>query len=73
MAQLSKVLKRVRWASASSFSPSVPAVAGCLFVRTAAYMHLIQGRGKQVGSMNEESQVRGCYNITFICTKQETV
>ena len=21
-----------------------------------------------VGSMNEESQVRGCYNITFICT-----
>ena len=24
--------------------------------------------GKQVGSMNEESQVRGCYNITFICT-----
>ena len=29
-------------------------------------------RGKQVGSMNEESQVRGCYNITFICTNQET-
>ena len=28
---------------------------------------------KQVGSMNEESQVRGCYNITFICTNQETV
>ena len=24
--------------------------------------------GKQVGSMNEEPQVRGCYNITFICT-----
>ena len=24
--------------------------------------------GKQVGSMDEESQVRGCYNITFICT-----
>ena len=25
--------------------------------------------------MNEESQVRGCYNITFICTptNQETV
>ena len=22
----------------------------------------------QVGSMNEESQVRGCYNITFVCT-----
>ena len=22
--------------------------------------------GKQVGSMNEEPQVRGCYNITFI-------
>ena len=21
--------------------------------------------GKQVGSMDEESQVRGCYNITF--------
>ena len=31
--------------------------------------------GKQVGSMNEELQVRGCYNITFICTptNQETV
>ena len=29
--------------------------------------------GKLVGSMNEESQVRGCYNITFICTNQETV
>ena len=24
--------------------------------------------GKQVGSMDEESQVRGCCNITFICT-----
>ena len=24
--------------------------------------------GKQVGSMTEESQVSGCYNITFICT-----
>ena len=23
--------------------------------------------------MNQESQVRGCYNITFICTNQETV
>ena len=32
-------------------------------------------RGKQAGSMDEESQVRGCYNITFICTptNQETV
>ena len=29
--------------------------------------------GKQVGSMDEESQVRGCYNITFIDTNQETV
>ena len=31
--------------------------------------------GKQVGSMDEESQIRGCYNITFICTptNQETV
>ena len=31
--------------------------------------------GKQVGSMNEEPQVRGCYNRTFICTStnQETV
>ena len=31
--------------------------------------------GKQVGSMDEESQVRGCNNITFICTptNQETV
>ena len=25
-------------------------------------------KGKQVGSMDEEPQVRGCYNITFICT-----
>ena len=31
--------------------------------------------GKQVGSMDEEPQVGGCYNITFICTptNQETV
>ena len=31
--------------------------------------------GKQVGSMDEKPQVRGCYNITFICipTNQETV
>ena len=31
--------------------------------------------GKQVGSVDEESQVRGCYNITFICTptNQESV
>ena len=31
--------------------------------------------GKQVGSMDEEPRVRGCYNITFICTptNQETV
>ena len=29
--------------------------------------------GKQVGSMNEKSQTRGCYNITCICTNQETV
>ena len=29
--------------------------------------------GKQGGSMYEESQVRGCYNITFIYTSQETV
>ena len=25
--------------------------------------------GKQVGSMDEEQRVRGCYNITFICTQ----
>ena len=32
-------------------------------------------RGKQVGSMDEQPQVRGCYNITFICipTSQETM
>ena len=29
--------------------------------------------GKQVGSLNEESQVSRCYNITFIYTNQETV
>ena len=29
--------------------------------------------GKQVGSMNDESQVSSCYNITFIYTNQETV
>ena len=28
---------------------------------------------KQVGGMNEESQVSGCYNITFNYTNQETV
>ena len=30
-------------------------------------------RGMQVGSMNEESQVSGCDNITFNYTNQETV
>ena len=30
-------------------------------------------RGKQVGSMNEESQVINCYSITFNYTNQETV
>ena len=31
--------------------------------------------GKQIGNMDEEPQVRGFYNITFICTptNQETV
>ena len=29
--------------------------------------------GKQVGSMDDESQVRDCYNITFNYTNQETV
>ena len=27
----------------------------------------------QVRSINEESQFRGCYNITFVYTNQETV
>lgn len=30
-------------------------------------------RGVQVGSMNEESQVRDCHNITFVYTNKETV
>ena len=40
-----------------------------------AYLCRGVGMGKQVGSMDEESQVRGCYKITFICTptNQETV
>ena len=29
--------------------------------------------GSRLEAMNEESQVRGCYNITFIYTNQETV
>ena len=29
--------------------------------------------GMQAESINEESQVRGCYNLTFIYTNQETV
>ena len=50
-------------------------------LNSGEYMYAIVGEwgwgveGKQVGSMDEESQVRGCYNITFICTptNQETV
>ena len=39
-----------------------------------SHIYIVGGEwGKQVGSMNEESQVRGCYNITFICTNQKTV
>ena len=30
------------------------------------YIYFVGEGGKQVGSMNEESQVRGCYNLTFI-------
>ena len=40
------------------------------------YYYCCRGvEGKQVGSMDEEPQVRGYYNITFICTpaNQETV
>ena len=50
-----------------------------LMLQICAYLLYIGERGgewgKQVGSINEESQVRGCYkyNITFICTNQETV
>ena len=48
--------------------------------RGVIYIYICRGvgwgvEGEQVGSMDEESQVRGCYNITFICTptNQETV
>ena len=41
--------------------------------RSTSFCRGVEGR--QVGSMDEEPQVRGCYNITFICTptNQETV
>ena len=44
-------------------------------VRSARFVGELGGEGgKQVGSTNEESQVRGCYNITFyLYTNQETV
>ena len=49
-------------------------------VEEKPHNHSVRGvgwgvEGKQVGSMDEEPQVRGCYNITFICTptNQETV
>ena len=50
----------------------------CSFSSIKKYISFVcrgVGMGKQVGSMEEESQVRGCYNITFICTptNQETV
>ena len=32
-----------------------------------------EGSGKQVGNIDEESQVRSCYDITFIYTNQETM
>ena len=52
---------------------SQPFATGSLYI----YICRGVGMGKQVGSMDEESQVRGCYkyNITFICTltNQETV
>ena len=50
-----------------------------LFGLNKVYLHVgewVWGvEGKQVGSMDEEPKVRGCYNITFICTptNQETV
>ena len=51
----------------------------CIFDAFFAFIHVGEWgcgvEGKQVGSMDEESQVRGCYNITFICipTNLETV
>ena len=52
-----------------------PNVAGlwCMYIIVGEWGWGVEG--KQVGSMDEESQVRGCYNITFICTptNQETV
>ena len=73
MAQLSKVLKVVCWAGSVPF-PQCP----CIILLAAPAFVGEWGwgvEGKQVGSMDEESQVRGCYNITFICTptNQETV
>ena len=49
-----------------------------LYVRSSYFVcrgAVREAEGKQVGSMNEEPQVRVCYNITFICTptNQETV
>ena len=37
------------------------------------YMNVRERGGEKVGSMNQESQVSGCYNITFNYTNQETV
>ena len=40
-----------------------------LLLTSRAYLYRGVGwgvEGKQVGCMNEEPQVRGCYNITFI-------
>ena len=55
--------------------------SACAVMAQETHFHTCVGEwvwgveGKQVGSMDEESQVRGCYNITFICTptNQETV
>ena len=71
------------------FSPSLISLKDSVDVKNHVYLlkllltsraYLCRGvgwgvEGKQVGSTNEEPQVRGCYNITFICTpiNQETV
>ena len=57
---MDKKISNLMYFNKSVFSPHI-----------CVWLGGVGGWGKQVGSMNEESQVSGCYNITFNYTTRK--
>ena len=64
---------KVNGSKSKSTSWNLGILSQLVFLKFCQFLYIYGEWGKQVGSMNEESQVSGCYNIAFICTNQETV